>query len=375
MGYAECCIGIKVDSKPGMSRDLMAWGFLTLEKEMRGWTFKSAAQICQEASAIISQGGAFSIYDLPDRNGLLNSWHHDIMADVADFVRARKQWVRGTQSVPQVAILHSALHYYAANPEYLLECWSPSRQPLTGALDCLLDCHCQVDVATEDNLVRHIESYKMVVIAEQTSPSVELLSALKDYVNAGGTVLISGTNASTDYADLTGTLADGDLQDGYFYLEVDGESTTVKGPWQSVKLSGAQTLLPALKHADPFQKDFLAPAVTINRVGKGTVAGIHCRYFTYYSQTHYPRSCKLVRNLIDTLSPDFIVSVDAPPKLHIVVRQQGAATIVHLLNTGSSNPDVSDPGDGGRSRSDRECATQSHMSESPISESLPCPGL
>ncbi len=352
----------------GMNWDLMAWGFLTMEKEMGGWTFKGAAQICQEAAVVISQGGAVSIYDQPDRNGLLTGWHHDIMADVADFVRARKQWVRGTQSVPQVAIPHSASHYYAANGEFLMECWSPARQPLEGALDCLLDCHCQVDVLAQDNLIANISDYALVVVAEQTNPSAQLLSALSDYVQAGGRVLISGTNAATDFGNLTGTIADGDSRDGHFYIEVDGQSTTIKGPWQPVTLNGARTWLHVLKHADPSPKKaarfgreshvlerdvFLSdmtgqpplgakhsetPAITLNRIGKGVVAGIHSQYFTHYAQTHYPRSRKLVSNLISALSPGFIVGVDAPAKLHIVLRRQGTSTIVHLLNTGSSNP-------------------------------------
>ncbi len=321
----------------GMNWDLMVWGFLTMEKEMSGWTFKSAAQIKQESAVVISQGGAVSIYDVPNRNGLLTGWHQDIMAEVADFVRARKQWVRETESVPQVAILHSPSHYYASNGGRLLECGLQARQTLVGALDCLLDCHCQVDVLTEKNLIGHISGYKLVVIAEQTNPSAELLSALEKYVEAGGKLLISGVNASADYGNLTGTTADGDLQDSHFYLDVDGESTTIKGPWQPVKLNGAQVLSYASKYVDPAQQNSGIPAITLNRIGNGAIASIHSQYFDYYSQTHYPRSRKLVGNVIDILSPDFIVSVDAPSKLHVVLRKQGTSTIVHLLNTGSTN--------------------------------------
>lgn len=322
----------------GMSWDLMAWGFMSMEKEMAGWIFKSSAQLCQEAALVISQGGGISIYDLPNRNGSLISWHQDIMAEVADFVRARKEWVQNSRSIPQVALLHSAAHYYGANGEFLMEMWSPTRQPISGALDCLLEDHYHVDVLNESDLIESIFSYPLVVIAEQTNPSQDLLDVLSNYVEAGGKLLISGVNTSSDYGILSGTEADGDPENGHFYLEIDAQTTTIKGPWQPVKLKGATSLLSVLTSVDPAKGQSDAPAITINRIGKGMVICIHNQYFTHYSQTHYPRSRKLVRSLIETLLPDFIVDIEAPAKLQIVLRRQGTSVIVHMINTGSGHP-------------------------------------
>ena len=95
----------------GLSWNLMAWGFTTAEQGMGGWTFKPAAQLCQEAACVISLGGAFQIYNNPQRNGHLTGWHQDSMAEVARFARARQPWCQHSESVPQVALLHAAVTF------------------------------------------------------------------------------------------------------------------------------------------------------------------------------------------------------------------------------------------------------------------------
>ncbi len=51
---------------------------------------------------MIGLGGAFQIYDNPQRTGHLTNWHQDTLAEVARFTRARQPWCQGTEGVPQV---------------------------------------------------------------------------------------------------------------------------------------------------------------------------------------------------------------------------------------------------------------------------------
>lgn len=322
----------------GLSWNLMAWGFSSSETEMSGWTFKPAAHLCQEAAVVIALGGNIQIYNQPQRSGHLTNWQQEIMADVARFVRARQPWCQYSKSVQQVAILHAASHYYKQNGVVLMAKSGQGHIPLVGALHALLENHCQVDVLGESDLCERMSAYSLIVLPEQTNLNDELKTALADYVRNGGKVILSGTHIAADFAELTGTVSDGDIQDGYFYLPVGRESTIVKGPWQPVKLRGARNLYSLMLQQEPGYNATDSPAVTLNCVGEGLVLAIHSAFFMHYGMTHYPRTRALVGEFIAALAPEFLVSIDAPARLQLSLRRQPGHLIVHLLNLGSGHP-------------------------------------
>lgn len=322
----------------GLSWNLMAWGFSTTEEGMAGWTFKPAAHLCQEAAAVISLGGAFQIYDNPQRNGHLTNWHQDTMAEVARFCRARQPWCQHSESVPQVAVLHSISHYYCEGNEVLMAPGQSAQAPVNGALHALLENGCAVDVLSEEGLLESINKFALVVIPEQTHLPESLKMAVRQYVEDGGKLIISGTNVAADWGDLAGVAADGELEDGYFYLQVGREATTIKGPRQPVKLQGAQEALPVMIQQQPGFNDSSQPAITLNNVGTGQVLAIHSNIFAHSSRTHYPRTRALLGTLIDRLQPNFLVELDAPARLQLVLRRREKQLIAHLVNTGSAHP-------------------------------------
>ncbi len=322
----------------GLSWDLMAWGFTTAEDNMNGWTFKPKAMLCQEAACVIALGGAFLVYNQPQRNGHLTGWHQDIMADVARFARARQPWCQDTDSVPQVAVLHAASHYYRHNGDLLMAKWGNGHAAMTGALHALLENGCSVDILDEATLVERMAEYKVVVIPEQTNVPEPVRAALAAYVEAGGKVLLSGVNVAEDFATLAGVASAGDPVDGHFFLPVGREATTVAGPRRPVTLDGAETLLTVMKGQEPGFNDTDAPIVTWHAVGNGQVVAVHGNLFTNFAGTHYPRTRALVGTLLDALNPDFTVTLDAPARLHLVLRRQPGRLIAHLVNTGASHP-------------------------------------
>jgi hypothetical protein len=322
----------------GLSWDLMAWGFTTAEEKMGGWTFKPAAMLCQEAACVISLSGAFLIYNQPQRSGHLTGWHQDIMADVARFVRARQPWCQDTDSVPQVAVLHAASHFYRHNGDLLMAKRGGGHVPINGALHALLENGCSVDILDEPTLVERIAEYKLVVIPEQQHLPEPVREALAAYVEGGGKLLLTGANVAADFPHLAGVTPDGDPVDGYFFLPVGREATTMMGPRQPVALDGAETLLTAHKQQEPGRDDTGAPVVTWHAVGNGQVVAVHSNLFANFAGTHYPRTRALVGTLVDALNPDFIVEMDAPARLHLVLRRQPGRLIAHLVNTGATHP-------------------------------------
>ena len=297
----------------------MAWAFTTAEPAMGGWTFKPAAHLCQEAACCIAQSGAFQIYNQPQRNGHLTNWHQDTMAEVAKFVRARQAWCQNTDTVPQVAVLHAASHFYATNTESLMSKWSTTHFAVNGALTALLENHCSVDIVNEEGLLEHLMDYPLVVIAEQTHLADEVKQAMANYVRQGGCLLLSGTNMATDFAELTGVQAEGEVKEGYFYLPVGREATTVKGPWQPVSLHGATTLAMVMNQQEPGFNQTETPAVTLHSIGAGRVLTVHSAFFDHFQRTHYPCSRALVGQWLQALKPNLMVDADMPARLHLVL--------------------------------------------------------
>jgi len=327
-----------MDGRRQLSWDLMCWGFTTAEGSMGGWTFKAVAQLCQEAASVISLGGAFQIYNQPQRNGHLTGWHQDIMTEVARFVRARQPWCQGTESVPQVALLHSAAHFYPANGDLLMAKWGGGHTPLVGALHALLENGCAVDVLGEEDLIARLADYPLVVVAEQTHPSPVLIAALTTYVKQGGKLLLSGTHVVKEFGVLAGIEAVGDPIDGHFYLQVGREATTCKGPRQAVVPTTAQPLWMVMNGQEPGFNATAEVTVTLNRVGAGLVLGVHSQFFTHFAGTHYPRSRQLVGEWLMALAPEFIVTLEAPPRVQLILRRQAGRLIAHLFNTGTAHP-------------------------------------
>lgn len=323
----------------GLSWDLMAWAFLSLEPNHTGWTFKPAAHLCQEVSSIIALGGAVSIYNTPQRSGHLTNWHQDILGDVARFARARQKWCQNTEPMPQAAILHCAAHTYANSPGQMTPVGGDVSAPLLGALHVLLENHISAEILSEPALLKRINDYKLIVIPEQTLVSDEFKAELKNYCEEGGRVLITGTNAPQDFGDILGVKPNGDPVEGHYYLEVGKEATTLKGPRQPVELEGAEILRYAMSQQEPGFNETDSPAVTLNLVGNGAAIGIYSPIFTSHKFTNYPRTRNLLGELIYFMGADFDLEVDAPARLHICLRKgENGEIIVHLLNMGTAHP-------------------------------------
>ena len=99
-------------SSTGKPWDLMAWGFNRGDNCHYGWTFKTARQLQQEAVVVLAQGGGFQFVCHPTRSGLIEDRLMDMMAEVAQFCRARQAVSHQTQSVPQVALLFPGKSIY-----------------------------------------------------------------------------------------------------------------------------------------------------------------------------------------------------------------------------------------------------------------------
>lgn len=332
----------KVFDGRGIPWDLMGWGFTTSgPMSAARWTTRSAAELQMEGALVMSNGGAFWIYDTPVRNGRLVDWHMDTFAEVGRFLRARQSVFQGTQSAPHVALLHSQSHFYASShgkgPGPLHHAETPLRT-ITGALQLLLQNHYHTDVLNEDALLRRLDEYPVVVVAEQTNLPQPLKDALLAWVRRGGRLLLTGSNVARDYGDALGVTADGDPQAQEWYVPADGGAAPLFGEWQRVTLSGARALAPLLKTQELKRGQAGAPAATLKTYGKGRIAAIHGPVATSFADYRYPRIRSFVGQVLRALTGPMPVELDAPSWVQMTVRQRPGQFIVHLVNTASTNP-------------------------------------
>jgi hypothetical protein len=334
-----------------ISWDLMAWGF-TKAGPMRAnppWTMKTAIHLCQEVAEVVALGGAIMIYGKPQRSGWLTGWHQDLLAEVADFCRARKAVCFQSESVPQAAVLHLASSLYTTHAQVdptndpALFIYGSAVEPVEGALHALLETHHSTDILTEEAAVARMNAYQVVVVPEQMQLTDAIVAALEAYARQGGYVIISGEHLATDYPDLVGAtpLADSLAESpndawGAIHLPVGERTTGLFGPWQPVTPQGNTTVLYHALCGQEAEKDRTAQAVITQRtVGSGAIIAIHGPIFRNYAQGHYPALRRFLSNLLDQLPLAWLVTVDAPKSLELIVRRKADKLLINLLNRGA----------------------------------------
>lgn len=321
----------------GKSWDLMAWGFTKTGAMSANppWVMKTAVHLCQELAEVIALGGAVMVYNTPQRTGWLTGWHQDLLAEVAEWCRARKDVCFGSTSASQAAVLHLASHYYACNQP--LFNYGEAVQPVEGALHALLETHRSTDILTGEAALRRLSDYALVVAPEQTRLSPEIIAALEAFAQAGGHVLMSGAHLATDCPDLVGATPDGAaITDQTTYLPVGGRAVPVSGPWQGVKpLAGTRIVAYRLAQQEP-DKDATDQAVVTRRpVGRGSITAIHGPLFRDYFLGHYPLLRRFIGGLVEGLDIPWEATVEAPPRLELIARRKDGALVINLIHRGA----------------------------------------
>lgn len=343
-----------------ISWDLMAWGF-TKTGSMRQdppWVLKSALHLCQEVAEVVALGGAIMIYGKPQRSGWLTSWHQETLAEVAAFCRARQELCFRTTTVPQAAVLHGASHLYGWHAEHYDAATSPfgsplynygeAVQPVEGALHALLETHHSTDLLTEEAALARLQDYALAVVPEQTRLHPDIVAALDQYAQGGGHVVISGAHLSREWPDLVGADPAGDLLEtpptggwGVTQLALDdprahARSVGVSGPWQPVNpRPGTQVWGYRLIEQEPSKDTADQVVVTQRRVGQGSVVAVHGPIFRDYFRGHYPPLRRWIAGLLARLEIPWLVQVDGPPWLELILRRKNDRLLVNLIHRGA----------------------------------------
>jgi hypothetical protein len=330
----------------GLGWDLMAWGF-TSYGPMKGWTFKTVPALCQEAGVVLSCGGAFTVYDQPERTGSLIGWHMDELARVASFCRDRQPFCQHTESVPQVAVLHSYRTLHRRNkPLFGL---GDTVAPVVGALHVLLDLGLHVDLLQDEDLLDRMDRYPLIVVPDQNGLSDDLRAALAAYLDHGGRLLVTGREATRAFDGLLG-VADvapetGDSVGKPMYLPDGIRTVAAPGDWRSVGIvesvfPQSATVVSALFPRRESRNSEMEAGIsaTVRRVGGGRIAGIFGDFCATYGVSHYPGLKRTMDAVLSALAPVGLMRLDGSRSVHATLRRRDDETYVHLVNLGTDRP-------------------------------------
>ncbi|MBX7258072.1 MAG: alpha-L-fucosidase [Candidatus Hydrogenedentes bacterium] len=331
-GAERSCAESRFLAARGLPWNLMAWAFLKTGDGQ--WTFKPAPHMCQELAVTLAQGGSVFIYDQPQRSGRLTEWHQDIYAEVAEFCRARKEYCFKTQTIPQVAILHSESFYYRHNDP--LFNFRDANHPMEGALHAMLENGYSVDILNEEMLLERIAHYPMVVVPEQEELPQEVVEALRRYVSDGGQLLLSGQTAVKEFGDITGATPKEDALVGNSFVPAGNGCVAVNGPWQSVSLTSATELAPLLNQQEPALNRVGVPAAIVNNFGKGRVVTVTGPAFRAYHHTHYPLLRRFLGDAANALVTTKLAHVSGPWWIEMSARQKDGRLLIQFVNRASA---------------------------------------
>ncbi len=268
--------------RQGVPWDLMAWSF-----SMDPRAQKTAVQLKREAAVVLALGGGFQAYFTQNRDGSVRLEELDVMAQVAEFARARQPYCHHSMQIPQVALLFSQEAYQRECPGLFHRYEGNSR--LRGVLQCLLEGQNSVDIVGEETLGRDINRFPLVVIPEWKYLSPTFCLDLTEYLKNGGSLLVIGSESVKLLADATG-------------------------------IAVKETAVP-----------------TIEKLGKGQIAFFPKAIGLEYAKTGDETLRKMLNETVRTLFPNPVVEVSGSPFADVSVSELNDKLTVHLVNTSGNH--------------------------------------
>ncbi len=342
-GIDPCRCEARFISTRGKPWDIMIWGsYWHKYGDPEGSRIiKPAQMLMQESAIVISLGGSIQLYTPASwiRDGRIVPWWMKRLGEVAKFVRKRKALCEKTETVPQVAILHSEHHLRETARSTSLY-WNTDIEPVMGATCAILQNHFAADVMDEWALLHRLNEFPLIVAPERHAMSTTMVARLQDYVAAGGCLLVTGADSFKTFggkflgarsAKTTGAAA-------WYVPSRDGTVQAFSAAWRMLKPTKAKSL-GQLRKSPLLDEDLLPyPAAILNHFGKGRVAYIPFNIFRSLNHEGSPMLTAFVGDVLRKLRAPLSLQVQAPSCIDVVFRRKGGSLRIHLVNRASGIP-------------------------------------
>jgi hypothetical protein len=320
----------------GRPWDLMAWSFCRAGPQ-RSHCTKSVVQLQQEAAVVLAQGGGFQAYFKQKRDGSIEEWPMQGMAEVARFCRARRRFCHRAAPVPQVGLVYSTAAFYRKNKR-LFSAWEGLLAPLAGVLRMLLESQYSVEILCEHHLAGRMSEYPLLVVPEWDYLAARFRRELLSYVRGRGNLLLVGPEAARLFRKELRVRFAGRAAEKARWLEHGGRLAGTQTLSRPVRLErGAKPfgrLYAQNDSAGPFQ-----PAASIARCGRGRVAATYLNLGEAYCKAGTSVARRFLAGLVRELFPRPIVEVEGSEYVDVSVSRIDGHLAVNLVNTAGPHAD------------------------------------
>jgi hypothetical protein len=323
----------------GKPWDLMAWSFSSKGIPGVGTSNKSVVQLQQEAAAVLALGGGFQAYFKQNRDGSINPWTMDIMAETAKFCRERQSICHRAKALPQVALLASSKNFYRNIQRCFADYNESVLPPIKGSLFALLDSQYSVEILLEDHLEGRMNDYPLIVVPEAKYLEADFILKLKDYVANGGNLLVFGTATVDLFEKYLGVKLGDEIPRATRFLDFENTMMAINSDYRNFKPLKGTEVFGSLHERNNFASKSL-PAASIASLGKGKIAAVYFNPGTCYFKERNFRLRNWLGSLVARLFPAPMVEVKGSHHVDVCVNEINGKIAINLLNTSGPHSDA-----------------------------------
>ncbi len=321
----------------GRNWDIMSWGISYPVHHI-----KSAAQLCQEASAIISLGGGFQIYNMqsPDKT-VMDEWAIPIWAEVAEFVRERQPYLQNSKPIADIGVLYSPKAYYGKLERlFFRDC--EYNMEVNGIIGALCDLgHSVTAIHAERTNEINLAEFKSIVVTNSSALESGVKEKLLDYANNGGSLILIGVDTAELFKDELG-ISVSDIPEVPIVFLTGGFTSELRTPY--VKISHASPLSTKymrechvegdLKCENPpptiVPSDVCIPASLAIRHGVGNVNILPINLGRLYYNENTFELKQFFKSVFEDIPSR--VSHDMPGAVDIILTEKNGKEYINLVN-------------------------------------------
>lgn len=326
----------------GKPWDCMAWDYRSSMGQTNHYSdLKPAIQLCQEAAAVISLGGAFQIYHHMGfyKPVVFEEAFIKTGKEVAEFCRARQEFCFNAEAVPDVGIVFSSKNYYDTKdtpfgrPGYEYE---PS---VTGVMNIFLNNSHSVDFILSHQSEK-FSQYPVLVLANMKVIEPELKIALIQYVENGGKLILAGPDTLRLFEnELSVSVGSNGEKGANFNLCVkhDGGVTDIRSSYVYVKPIKAEVKAYAV-NGEYLPEPENIPVVFAENFGKGRLVGIAFDIGTDYYLNRNATLRNFIESIIGYDNPRVVVN--GSKYVDVVLTEKSGIRMLNLVNTCGEHADL-----------------------------------
>jgi hypothetical protein len=210
--------------------------------------------------------------------------------------------------------------------------YSNPMEKLEGALNLLLDGQHTVEILMEHLLTGRMDQYPLIVVPECDYLEPKFIEELKKYVYSGGHLLVIGTETVKLFKNELGIKSLKTLNETATFIAVGNKIGAIRSSIDSVEVNPGISVISTFYNGSDFRIKGNMIASSVNKGGKGSVAGIYFNAGSDYGKYKSPVLRDYVSSLIDDLFPDQLVKVTGSHFVHVTVNELNSKIYVNLVN-------------------------------------------